>query len=133
VSADLTNFTVLIDITDADLANKAQSNGNDIVFADNYGNKLSHEIESFDSATGTLVAWVSVPALSSVSDTVLYMYYGNPSAVNQQNVAGTWDSNYVMVQHLGQAAGAFIDSTGYGNNCTSYGGVSENVSGKIDG
>ncbi len=133
VSGSLTNFTVLIDITDADLANKAQANGNDIVFADNYGSKLSHEIEFFDSVTGKLVAWVNVPALSSVSDTVLYMYYGNPSASNQQNVAGTWDSNYVMVQHLEQATGAFIDSTGNHNDCTPYGGVSQNVSGKIDG
>ena len=133
VSANLTNFPMLVSITDSNLAAYAQSNGNDIAFTDYAGNKLNHEIEFYNSATGTLVAWVNVPALSSVSDTVLYMYYGNPSAVNQQNVSGTWDSNYVMVQHLNQATGSFIDSTGYSNNCVPYGGVSENVTGKIDG
>ncbi len=133
VTGSLANFTVLIDTTDLDLANKAQVSGNDIVFADTYGNKLNHEIEFYDNGAGRLVAWVNVPTLSSVSDTVLYMYYGNPSASNQQNSAGTWDSNYLMVQHLEQATGTFIDSTGYHYNCTPYGGVSQNVSGKIDG
>lgn len=133
VSANLTNFPVLISITDSNLITHAQSNGNDIAFADGSGNKLNHEIEFFNSATGRLVAWVKVPSLSSVSDTVLYMYYGNPSATNQQNVTGTWDSNYVMVQHLAQASGNFIDSTGNHNDCTPSGGLSYNVTGKIDG
>jgi len=133
VSASLTNFPVLIDITDTDLANRAQTSGNDIVFADGYGNKLNHEIEFYNGATGRLIAWVEVPSLSAVSDTLLYMYFGNPTAANQQSVVGTWDSNYVMVQHLGQATGALIDSTGYHNDGTLYGGVSQNVSGEVDG
>ncbi|MGD0160758.1 MAG: DUF2341 domain-containing protein, partial [Candidatus Bathyarchaeia archaeon] len=66
VSANLTNFPVLISITDSNLITHAQSNGNDIAFADGSGNKLNHEIEFFNSATGRLVAWVKVPSLSSV-------------------------------------------------------------------
>jgi len=100
VAADLANFPVLVDIVDSDLSSKAQSSGNDIVFTDSSMNKLSHEIERYDNNTGHLVAWVKVPSLSSTSDTVLYMYYGNAAASNQQNPTAVWDPNYMMVQHL---------------------------------
>ena len=40
VDADLSNFPVLVDITDADVQSKAQSNGDDIVFTDYNGAKL---------------------------------------------------------------------------------------------
>jgi len=100
VSADLADFPALIDLVDNELANKAQDSGNDIVFADANGAKLDHEIESYDNRTGHLVAWVRVPHVSSIDDTVLYVYYGNHDASNQENPTGVWDSGYVMVQHL---------------------------------
>ena len=43
---------------------------------------------------------MNVPTLSPASDTVLYVYYGNPAAANQQNPAGVWDANYEAVWHL---------------------------------
>jgi len=104
VATDLLNFAVLIDVTDADLASKAQSDGDDIVFSDSSGTKLNHEIEFYNGTNGQLTAWVKVPTLSSTVDTVLYMYYGNPSVSSQENVAGTWDSNYVLVQHLSESS-----------------------------
>ena len=45
VAGDLTNFPMLVSITDSDLSNKAQANGNDIVFTLNNGTRLDHEIE----------------------------------------------------------------------------------------
>jgi hypothetical protein len=135
VSADLTNFPVLISIaTDSDLAFKAKANGYDIVFTDSSGNsKLNHEIESYTQATGQLSAWVNVPNLSSTTDTVLYMYYGNPSASNQQNVNAVWDSHFKMVHHLSEASGTQHDSTSNGYNAVPNGGVSQGVTGKIGG
>jgi hypothetical protein len=106
VDADLTGFPVLIEITDPDLASHSQNDGDDIVFTDNTGVRLNHEIELYDNTIGHLVAWVRAD-LSSVSDTTLYMYYGNPSASNQQNPTGVWDSNYVMVQHLDETVAPF--------------------------
>jgi len=97
VDTDLLDFPVLINFTDIDLAGKAQSNGNDIVFTDYSGNKLNHEIELYDNNTGQLVAWVNT-SVSSTVDTVLYMYYGNPSCGSQENIVGVWDSSYLMVQ-----------------------------------
>ncbi len=122
VNASQTNFPVLIsESSDADLQSYAQPSGNDILFTASDGiTKLNHEIESYNSTTGALIAWVDVPALSSTVDTQLYMYYGNPNASNQQDAPATWNANYVGVWHLG-ANGTNLntnDSTANGNNGT---------------
>ena len=120
-SSNLTNFPVLISlVADSNLAANAQSGGNDILFTDSSGtNKLNHEIENFNPATGQLIAWVQVPSVSPAMDTVIYMYFGNPSASNQQNKTLVWDTNYRGVWHLahGTALNA-ADSTSNGNNGT---------------
>jgi hypothetical protein len=133
VAEDLTNFPVLINVYDTDLRNKARADGGDIVFTDSLGSRLDHEIEKYESSTGHLVAWVKVPSLSSSMDTVLYMYYGNAAAENQENPSGVWDTHYMMVQHLNEPSGAHYDSTVNGNNGTPMNGVGRNATGKIDG
>ncbi|MBE3123082.1 MAG: DUF2341 domain-containing protein, partial [Thermoplasmata archaeon] len=135
VTGPLTNFPVLINLTDSDLKTKAQSNGYDIVFTNKIGIKLNHEIERYRNSDGRLIAWVNVTALSNTGNTILYMYYNNTISGNQQNPSGVWDSNYVMVQHLEESSGVITDSTSFHSNGTEY--VSPdtnlNVTGKIDG
>ena len=134
VADDLKNFPMLVNITDSDLASRAQSDGDDIAFvlwSDN-NTQLNHEIESFNSVSGNLVAWVNVTSLSSTVDTKIWMYYSNSECNNQQNSAGVWDSNYVLVQHLNETSGIHYDSTNYGNNGTNY-NSNQNVGGIIDG
>jgi hypothetical protein len=133
VVADIANFPVLMDITDGDLASKAQDDGDDIVFTDYYGTKLDHQIELFNGANGHLIAWGKVPYLSSTVDTIIYMYYGNAAASNQQNPSGVWDSHYVMVQHLNETSGTHYDSTSNNNDGTPYGGLNQDATGQIDG
>ena len=102
VTAVLTDFPVLINLaSDTELAADAQNDGDDIVFTASDGvTKLSHEIEKFVGATGELVAWVKAPYLSSGADTTIYMYYGNGTVGNQQDVANVWDTNFKGVWHL---------------------------------
>lgn len=59
-------------------------------------------------------AHVKVPSYSTVSDTVLYCYYGNSTAADQSNATGTWNSAYMCVMHMAYAMGyqTFRDSTG---------------------
>jgi len=134
VAGDLTNFPVLISRTDTDFK-KAQSDGDDFIFAsaDN-ATKYNHEIEKWDSSTGELVAWVNVTSLSSTVDTVLWMYYGNPACSSQQNVAGTWDSNYVVVYHMKDTTTSTItDSTSNGYTGTKKAANTPNqITGKIN-
>src|SRR5688572_16984959 len=54
-----TNFPVLINITDANLQTAAQADFDDILFTSSDGTtKLDHEVESYTSGTGALIAWV---------------------------------------------------------------------------
>jgi hypothetical protein len=133
VDADLTDFPVLIDLTDADLADHAQENGDDLVFTDDNAIQLDHEIEYYDNVPGKLIAWVRVSDLSSTEETVLYLYFGNSDAGNQENVPGTWDSGYIMVQHLDETDGTHFDSTINANDGTPYDLANQGAGGKIDG
>ena len=60
------NFPVLINITDSDLHDDVQLNGNDIAFTD-FNTWLDHEIELFNQTYSPthahLVAWVRIPNL----------------------------------------------------------------------
>jgi PKD repeat protein len=120
VAGDLVNFPVLVMTTMN--TSKVQHNGADIVFTDNYGIKLNHEIESYDYNTGSLIVWVNVSALSSYQDTVLYMYYGNPNCINQEYPTKTWDTNNILVYHMNDYNDSMIkDVTSNRNNGTKYG------------
>ena len=121
VDENLTNFPILVyRNADANLSSHAQADGDDIVFvlySDN-STKLNHEIENYSN--GTLWAWVNVPYLSSSDDTILYLYYGNNSCSNQEDVIATWNSDYLMVHHMNDA-GNISDSTANGHDGTNYG------------
>lgn len=113
VSVDQSDFVVLVSLaSDSELAAKAQdapTAGYDILFTDSTGTiKLSHQIESFNDSTGELAAWVELTSLTSATDSQIFMYYGNPSAGNQQDPAGTWSNGYESVYHLHDD---FADST----------------------
>ena len=139
ITANLTNFPILIDIYDTALHNYSRADGYDILFTSSDGKtKLNHEIEYFDknynSTHAHLVTWVKVN-LSSVSNNVFYMYYNNSDSQNQQRPSGVWDSNYMMVQHLEETGtGLRFDSTSNGRNMTTAGYEGdEAITGKLDG
>ncbi|MCH8033065.1 MAG: DUF2341 domain-containing protein [Bacteroidetes bacterium] len=131
VSATLTDFPVLVSVTDVDLKDTdnggpIQPDGDDILFLKTDGTKLSHEIEEYDGSTGELVAWVKIPSLSSSTDTEIYLYYGNSSCSSQQDAANVWDSNYKGVWHLNDD---FLDATSNDNDGTNNG--STDIAGKV--
>jgi hypothetical protein len=135
VAENLENFPVVISTIDTDL-NKAQVDGSDILFMDGPGvsSRLYHEIETFDQSSGEFVAFVNLPALSSTQDTVLYLYYGNPSSINQQYPEKVWNSHFKAVWHLQESPSGIIhDSTTNNNDATSFGsmGLSDIVDGKV--
>lgn len=132
-----TNFPALITFSaDSSLNDNAQADGDDILFTDANGTTLlDFEIESY--STGTLVAWVLVPTLSSTIDTTIYMYYGNAAAASSlESAANTWDE-YIGVWHMDEdpsgAAPQLVDWTGNGHNGTSGGTMTsgDEVAGKI--
>jgi len=128
-----TNFPVLIDITHDDL--RSVSNGGlvvselgwDIVFSDADGStQLNHETESYDPSSGRIVAWVQVPSLDGVAGNDIYVYFTNPSPVDQ-STPDTWDPNaYVAVYHL-EESGPFPDATGLNPDATNSGSFDLNA------
>jgi hypothetical protein len=118
IAGSLAGFPVLISLTDqqnAKVFDTAREDGFDILFTDQGGNKLPHEIERFSTSSKNLDAWVNVPELSSTQNTTLYLYWGNPKAEDQELVNNAWDNSYQAVWHLDQSSAngtaGLLDST----------------------
>jgi hypothetical protein len=126
IAGDFIDFTVLISITDSDLKNKAQIDGDDILFMDDVGvaHRLWHEIEYYDSTSGELICWVQLPQVLSSDENKFVMYYGNLVASNQQFPSQTWNDQYMGVWHLNDnPLNQIKDSTYNNNDGTAYGSM----------
>jgi hypothetical protein len=141
----LTNFPMLVSVTDPNLAtvangghvasyNAGTNDPWDIVFmalddatcggAGTSPCRLNHEIETYVATTGRLVAWVRVPSINN--GTVIYIYYGNSCmTASTQNPTLVWNANYRGVWHLSQSptgtAPQMKDSTADAYNGTAVG------------
>jgi hypothetical protein len=139
-TGDLTDFPFLIAGTydgtggEADLrvtgsgGKVTNSSGYDIIFtSDSAGaTQLDHEIRYYGSTTGQIAMWVRIPTLDGDADTTIYMWYGNSGvSTSQEDVGGTWETNYKAVWHLGGTG----DSSGNSNTLTNSGTVA--ATGKI--
>ncbi|MFX0036940.1 MAG: hypothetical protein ACFE9I_15020, partial [Candidatus Hermodarchaeota archaeon] len=142
-TGDLINFPVLISIIDSDLQDKAQSDGDDIAFANNTA-WLDHEIELYDPSYSytyaQLITWVRIPLLSTSTDTIIFMFYGNSTLGPQENPTGVWNSDYKGVWHLKEDPGPgdpgdIKDSTSNSNHGTADDSMRsyDQISGQIDG
>jgi glycosyltransferase involved in cell wall biosynthesis/transposase len=143
-STNLSNFPLLVSMTDPDLkttgngGHVTNSNGYDIVFTDSTETtKLDHEIEKYNASSGEIEMWVRIPSLSMVTDTTIYMYFGDSSiTTSQENKTGVWDSNYKAVYHAGESSGAttLADSTSDAYTATKTSSTQPAAAtGKIDG
>ena len=67
--------------------------------------KLKWEVEKYNGTTGNLIAWVKIPSVSSSTDTVFYLMYGDSSInTDQSDPPNTWDSNFKGVWHMADSA-----------------------------
>ncbi|KKQ60711.1 MAG: hypothetical protein US83_C0013G0001, partial [Candidatus Falkowbacteria bacterium GW2011_GWC2_38_22] len=129
VATTTADFPVMIDMTDADLADEARADGFDILITDSSGTALlDYEREYFNPISGQFVAWVKTD-VSSTTDTILYLYYGNAEVTTDPStVTEAWDSYFRGVWHLEEnvvdEATSFLahnDSTAYANHGDQYG------------
>lgn len=132
-SENLTNFPIRVSLSSSNIDYaKTQNSGQDIRFVDPDGTVLKYEIEKWDEA-GTSEVWVKVPQIDAATNTdYIYMYYGNTSASDAQDVANVWSNGYKAVWHSKEASGTSIaDSTGNGNTGSLNNGAALTTSGKI--
>ncbi len=109
IAGALTNFPVLVHTENARLSlwSRAQGGGGDIRFTLFDGQTLlAHELAAYraDAEAERLTAWVKVPVLSSATNTLLWMYYGNPDAPAAGDAEAVWNNGYLAVWHLDEAA-----------------------------
>jgi biopolymer transport protein ExbB len=78
---------------------------------------LKFHFEKYDPQDQLAYLWVRVPSLTggSKSDRV-YAYYGNPDAPAAAEVAGTYDTQQVLVLSFPESSGLPQDGTAYKNN-----------------
>ncbi|MBL7813193.1 MAG: DUF2341 domain-containing protein, partial [Bacteroidetes bacterium] len=136
ITGSLTNFPLLINHTDADLKHTSSggkvknTNGYDIRFTNSDGTTLlNHQIESYTSSSGNLVAWVNIPSLSAGTNKTIYIYFGNSSVGSSTSTTAAWNSGFDAVYHLDVAN--TTDGTPNGRTSTLTG--SSDVTGKIAG
>ena len=124
-ASDLTDFPVVVSITDPTLASHSNGghvlndNGYDIVLASDAAgaNLLKWEVEGYNPANGKWIAHVLIPQLSHSSDNTIYLLYGNSQiATSQAAPANVWDANYSGVYHFEAPPLTGKDSTANGNS-----------------
>ena len=101
------NFTFFTDIAEK---------GKDIrILAADEETPLKFYIEKLDTINEMAFIWVKLPAdLAAATDPSLWIYYGNPQAVDAQDAGGSFDPNVVLAYEFGQPG--IKDLTAYGNN-----------------
>ncbi len=143
VSADLTDFPILIDLSDlvktgSDIFDTCRSDGGDIRVTKSDGTtQLAREIVSIDTSSKTGEMWVKFSGtLSGSSDTKIRIYYNGtdtePASDATYGSENVWKSAYKGVWHMGESSGGANDSTANGNNLTDNNTVGSGA-GKIGG
>lgn len=143
---NLVDFPILLHITDLDLRSTINGgdvyniNGYDIIFtASECTSNLNHQVEKYDPVTGELVCWVRLPVLNYSVNTVINIYYGNPTVVIPTSSPNTWSGDYSSVLHLSDsplnAAPQMVDGSGNLNSGTCIGSMTgtNSTTGKIAG
>lgn len=127
IDSTLTNFPVWF----YNVSDDWKINETSFTFLDSdNATECNWELEVFNYTTGTIGAWVNLTSISSSVDTTFYIYYDDANSTDggENNPEQTWDSNYILVNHMGTDV---LDSTSYDNDGASDG--TENVTGKTGG
>jgi len=96
----------------ADLADK----GKDLrVLAGDEKTPLKFFIEKLDVINELAFIWVKLPAdLATAEEPAIWLYYGNPEAVDGQDAPGTFDVNEILAYPFSEAG--IKDASAYANN-----------------
>ncbi len=141
VPATQTDFPVLVSLLNGTLAtitnggHVANSLGYDIgFFSDSAGSTpLKWEIERYNATTGELIAWVKIASVSSLTDTVFYMRYGDASIItDQSDPVNVWTNSYIAAYHLANGTVLQLTDSKGGFTLTNTNTVTP-TTGQIDG
>lgn len=110
----LTGFPVMVRLDAMRIKDSlASPTGADLRFIDDDGQTiLAHEIDRWMPGGDSFV-WVRVPTIDATDTDHIWLYYGNPPAMDAQNAAAVWNG-FVGVYHLSPSGAPvqFADSAG---------------------
>lgn len=117
VPAPAFDFPVLVRLSSGNFPfGEAKSGGEDVRFTKSDGTPLRYEIERWDAAQAQAEIWVKVDTVyGNSADRYIFMYWGNPDAVDSSNSAAVFDTTdgFQGVWHLGESATPItFDATG---------------------
>ena len=106
------NFPVLVKVSESGIDGFRYSDcrledGRDLRFADENGNLLASEVDTWD-VNGVSYVWVSVPSLTTA--TKITGYYGN-AAPHPVTASDVWTNGFNAVWHLGENKAPLAEST----------------------
>lgn len=143
-NTDQTDFPVLVSFTHDDLKSMANdghvanTSGFDLLFFSDAAltQSLSHEIESYNPVTGTVVMWVKLSTVSHTVDTIFYVKYGDTAiSTSQEDVPDVWSNDFLGVFHLGNGTSlenAKNSVTGGNSTISGVGAGTGQISGGAD-
>lgn len=120
IDADLTDFPILVKLTDANFDwTHSTADGEDVRFTEDDGSTLlKYERERHDGVDYAEY-WVKIPIVTDVGDTEFYMYYSTDAGIaDGADPTNVWDANFKGVWHLN---GSMADSTANANTLTDSG------------
>lgn len=124
---DLDDVPVLLRLDPSRIDYSAvQSQGQDLRFVDGDGSVLAYEIEEWNPG-GVSYVWVRIPKVNGGSNNdYVWLYHGNPLALDGQQPDAVWSGGFRAVWHLSDD---FSDSTGGGHDGFNTG--TESATGQI--
>ena len=143
-------YTIVATTTLADLKATSSSgkvekldNGNDlpldVIYTDgtdcndDAGSLVDFYHEKFSSTTGAVVSHIEVTSMSSTSASTFLMYYGNPSATDQSDEAGTFTSSVIGAWNMNQDPSITTDGSCGGASVELCDSTSNNHDGTMGG
>lgn len=142
VPSTQTDFPVTFNFTDTTFKTVANGghvqnfNGYDIgFFSDSAGaTPLKWDMDRYTATSGEVIVHVKIGSVSSTSDTVFYIRYGNPTIVtDQSDPTNVWTNNFRGVWHLKDGTTLTLtESTSGAFTLTNNAGVTA-ATGQIDG
>jgi hypothetical protein len=129
VSGNVSNFPVLIRMTDAAIIGAVRTGAPDVRFYYSAGSKwLDYQIERWDQAGNKAEVWVLFPLVHGSSNTDQFtMYFGNATIADGQDPDSVFSTTngFVGVWHMSEdpSSGTIYDSTGNHLNGTTHGMV----------
>lgn len=104
LDASVKDFPLLVRLDSSSIDfSKVKAGGADLRFADPDGTLLPHEIELFEAAAKSCVAWVRVPQVDAQSvDDHIVLYWNNPAATALKAAVFDTSLGYAAVYHFGE-------------------------------